>query len=87
MATSNIPMFAKVIYNNLIESSALALVNSITGTIATDKDNVAIGIGESSTSTLSIDGAITDTFKQDYGSTSTSVGTVSVTLSDYSIPD
>lgn len=87
MATSNIPIFAKVKYNKLIESSAMALVNSITGTIATDKDNVAIGIGESSTSTLSIDGAITDTFKQDYGSTSTSVGTVSVTLSDYSIPD
>ena len=85
MATSNIPIFAKVKYNKLTESSATDLVNSITGTIATDKDNVAIGIGESSTSTLSLDGVITDTLKQNYGSTSTSVGTVSVTLSDYSI--
>lgn len=87
MATSNIPIFAKVKYNKLTESSATDLVNSITGTIATDKDNVAIGIGESSTSTLSLDGVITDTFKQTYGSTSTPIGTVSVTLSDYSIPD
>ena len=40
---------------------------------------------QSSTSSLSLDGIITDTLKQNYGSTLTSVGTVSVTLSDCGI--